>query len=74
MAAVVYSKAPGVIKQLAFVLGEEDFRDSLRLYLKEHAYANAEWSDLVHSFERVSGKSLQEWAAMWIRHPRHAPR
>src|SRR6266704_1057598 len=66
--AVVYSKAPGVIKQLAFVLGEEDFRDSLRLYLKEHAYANAEWSDLVHSFERVSGNSLQEWAAMWIRH------
>src|SRR6267154_1001689 len=66
--AVVYSKAPGVIKQLAFVLGEEDFRDSLRLYLKEHAYANAEWSDLVHSFERVSGKSLQEWAAMWIHH------
>ncbi len=45
--AVVYSKAPGVIKQLAFVLGEEDFRASLRLYLKEHAYANAEWSDLI---------------------------
>ena len=66
--AIVYSKAPGVIKQLAFVLGEENFRDGLRLYLKEHAYANAEWSDLVHAFEKVSGKSLQEWAAMWIRH------
>jgi aminopeptidase N len=66
--AIVYSKAPGVIKQLAFVLGEEKFRDGLRLYLKEHAYANAEWSDLVHAFERVSGESLQAWAAMWIRH------
>jgi aminopeptidase N len=66
--AIVYSKAPGVIKQLAFVLGEENFRDGLRLYLKEHAYANAEWSDLVHAFEHVSGKSLQDWAAMWIRH------
>jgi aminopeptidase N len=66
--AIVYSKAPGVIKQLAFVLGEENFRDGLRLYLKEHAYANAEWSDLVHAFEKVSGKSLQDWAAMWIRH------
>jgi aminopeptidase N len=66
--AIVYSKAPGVIKQLAFVLGEEKFRDGLRLYLKEHAYANAEWSDLVHAFEQVSGKSLQDWAAMWIRH------
>jgi aminopeptidase N len=66
--AIVYSKAPGVIKQLAFVLGEEKFREGLRLYLKKHAYANAEWSDLVHAFERVSGRSLQAWAAMWIRH------
>jgi aminopeptidase N len=66
--AIVYSKAPGVIKQLAFVLGEEKFRDGLRLYLKEHAYANAEWNDLVHAFEQISGKSLQDWAAMWIRH------
>ena len=65
--AIVYSKAPGVIKQLAFVLGEEHFRDGLRLYLKEHSYANAEWSDLVHAFERVSGRSLQDWAAVWIR-------
>lgn len=66
--AIVYSKAPGVLKQLAFVLGQDNFRDGLRLYLAEHAYANAEWSDLVHAFERVSGKPLQDWAAMWIRH------
>ena len=65
--AIVYSKAPGVIKQLAFVLGEEHFRDGLRLYLKEHSYGNAEWSDLVHAFEHVSGRSLQDWAASWIR-------
>ncbi|MGI9103517.1 MAG: M1 family metallopeptidase [Terriglobales bacterium] len=65
--AIVYSKAPGVLKQLAFVLGPEHFRDGLRLYLKEHLYANAEWSDLVHSFERVSGRSLSDWAEMWIR-------
>lgn len=65
--AIVYSKAPGVIKQLSFVLGEDNFRDGLRLYLKEHAYGNAEWSDLVHAFERTSGKPLQDWAAAWIR-------
>jgi aminopeptidase N len=65
--AIVYSKAPGLLKQLAFVLGEDKFKEGLRLYLKEHAYGNAEWNDLVHSFERVSGKSLEEWAAVWIR-------
>jgi aminopeptidase N len=66
--AIVYSKAPGVIKQLAYVIGDDSFRDGLRLYLKEHSYANAEWSDLVHAFEHVSRKSLEAWAQMWIRH------
>lgn len=66
--AIVYSKAPGILKQLAFVLGEDKFREGLRLYLQEHAYANAEWNDLVQAFEHVSGKPLQEWASAWIRH------
>lgn len=65
--AIVYSKAPGVIKQLAFVIGENSFRDGLRLYLKEHAYANAEWNDLVHALERVSKRSLTAWADAWIK-------
>ena len=66
--AIVYSKAPGVIKQLAFVTGEDHFRDGLRLYLKEHAYSNAEWNDLVKALERVSKKPLERWADAWIKH------
>lgn len=66
--AIVYSKAPAVLKQLAYVLGPQKFRDGLRLYLKAHAYANAGWSDLVHAFEQVSGRPLDNWADMWIRH------
>lgn len=65
--AIVYSKAPAVLKQLAFVLGEDPFRDGLRLYLKQHAYANAEWKDLVGAFEKVSGKPLQAWADAYIK-------
>jgi aminopeptidase N len=65
--AIVYSKAPGVLKQLAFVTGEDQFRDGLRLYLKEHAYANAEWNDLVRSLEQTSKKPLGEWAEAWIK-------
>jgi aminopeptidase N len=65
--AIVYSKAPAVLKQLAFVLGDNNFREGLRLYLKEHAYANAEWSDLVGAFERVSNKPLQAWADAYIK-------
>lgn len=66
--SIVYSKAPGVLKQLAYVLGDQAFRDGLRLYLAKHAYGNAEWSDLIGAFETVSGKSLHGWADSWIRH------
>jgi aminopeptidase N len=65
--AIVYSKAPGVLKQLWYVLGDEHFRHGLQAYLSEHAYANAEWSDLVHAFEQASGRSLGKWANTWIR-------
>jgi aminopeptidase N len=66
--AIVYSKAPGVLKQLAFVLGGDNFRKGLQRYLAAHQYGNAEWNDLIGAFESVSGQSLHEWADMWIRH------
>ncbi len=65
--AVVYNKAPGLLRELAFFIGEAPFRDGLRLYLREHAYGNARWSDLVQAFERASGQNLTEWATAWIR-------
>ncbi len=65
--AIVYSKAPGLLKQLSYMLGDEAFRNGLRIYLDEHAYGNAEWSDLVKAFERSSGQNLSVWASAWIR-------
>ncbi len=64
--AIVYSKAPAILKQLAFLIGDEHFRNGLRLYLSEHLYANAQWSDLVSAFERASHENLKPWAAAWI--------
>ncbi|MFT4112952.1 M1 family metallopeptidase [Silvibacterium sp.] len=66
--AIVYSKAPGVLRQLNYVLGDHDFQLGLQRYLAAHKYGNAEWSDLIGSFQQVSGKDLEPWAAMWIRH------
>jgi aminopeptidase N len=71
--AIVYQKAPSLLRALTFVIGEENFRDGVRLFLKEHAYANAEWSDLIGAFERVSKQKLQSWADAWVKR-RGAPR
>jgi aminopeptidase N len=64
--AIVYAKAPGLLRYLSFVLGEPAFRDGVRRFLKEHAYANAEWRDLIQAFEQTSGQSLERWAAAWV--------
>jgi len=71
--AIVYQKAPAVLKQLDYFLGNDAFRNGLRIYLKDHAYANAEWADLVHAFGQSSGqlglhKDVQSWAESWITH------
>jgi aminopeptidase N len=65
--AIVYQKAPSLLRALTFVIGEENFRDGVRLFLKEHAYANAEWSDLIGAFERASKRELHAWADSWVK-------
>jgi aminopeptidase N len=65
--AIVYQKAPSVLKQLNFRLGDVAFRDGLRSYLKDHAYANAQWSDLVSALQANSHQDLKPWADAWIK-------
>jgi aminopeptidase N len=65
--AIVYQKAPSLLRVLAYNIGEDHFRDGIRLYLREHAWANAEWSDLIGAFTRASGTPLQSWADSWVK-------
>jgi len=64
---IVYRKAPSMLRQAEFYLGEREFRDAVRLVVKEHAYANATWEDLVAAFERTSGRELSAWADAWVK-------
>ncbi|QNI33306.1 ERAP1-like C-terminal domain-containing protein [Alloacidobacterium dinghuense] len=64
--AIVYQKAPAILKQLEFQLGADAFRNGLRIYLKEHAYANAQWSDLIGAFQTASGQDVRTWADAWV--------
>lgn len=63
--AVSYSKGASIIRMLAEYLGEKDFRDGLRHYLKKHSYGNAETADLWRAFEYVSGKPVANMMAVW---------
>ena len=45
--AIIYQKAPIVMRQLERLIGEEQMRDGLRAYLKQFQFGNATWLDLV---------------------------
>ena len=64
--AIVYQKAPAILKQLEFRLGPAAFQRGLQIYLAQHAYANAEWSDLIAAFHAASGQDVKSWADAWV--------
>ena len=63
---IVYNKAPGILKQLNFLVGEEAFRAGVRSFLERHAYGNATWRDLLDALEESSGIELDRWGEQYI--------
>ncbi len=64
---IVYRKAPSMLRQAEFFLEPDKFQKAVQVFLKEHAYSNAEWADLVNAFERASGRKLDAWADAWVK-------
>jgi len=66
---VSYSKGASIIRMLASYLGEKDFRDGLRYYLKKHSYKNTETLHLWSAFEKVSKKPVSKMMKNWTSLP-----
>jgi aminopeptidase N len=67
--AIIYQKAPVVMRHLEAVLGVESFRDGLREYLQAHAFGNATWSDLIAVLDARTPTDLAEWSRVWVESP-----
>ena len=67
--AIVYNKAPAVLKQLDYLVGDTAFRDGLRAYLAEHAFANATWRDLLQAIGTAAGRDLTAWGSSYVLRP-----
>lgn len=63
--AVSYSKGASVIRMLADYIGEKNFRDGLRYYLKKHSYKNTETIHLWQAFKKVSKKPITKIMQNW---------
>jgi aminopeptidase N len=64
--AIIYQKAPIVMRQLEGMLGEQAFRDGLRQYLKAHSFGNASWSDLIAVLDARTPDDLAAWSHAWV--------
>ncbi len=63
---IVYNKAPAILKQLEFLVGEDAFRRGLGAFLRRHAYGNAGWEELLKALEESSGVSLRAFGEQYI--------
>ena len=66
---IVYRKAPSFLRQAEFYLGPDKFQTAVRAFLKNHAFANGTWQDLVSEFEAASGQGLKDWGSSWVKQP-----
>jgi len=64
--AIIYQKAPIVVRQLEALLGEEALRDGLRLYLDSHQYGNATWPDLIRVLDPLTEIDLNQWSQVGV--------
>jgi puromycin-sensitive aminopeptidase len=67
--AISYDKGASVLRMLMHYIGETDFRDGLRLYLKKHSYKNTASVHLWEAFEQVSGKPVGKFMRHWVGKP-----
>jgi aminopeptidase N len=67
--AIIYQKAPIVMRQLETLLGPAAFRDGLREYLGRYAFGNATWPDLIALLDRRTPEDLAAWSRAWVEEP-----
>ena len=69
--AISYTKGAAVLRMIEGYLGEETFREGVRIYLKRHAEANASADDFWRALDEASGQDVTAIVNAWIHEPGH---
>ena len=64
--AITYFKGQAVLAQLMAYVSEDTFVEGLRSYFRDHAYGNAELSDLMSAIGAAADQDLAGWTASWL--------
>ncbi len=66
---ITYEKGGAVLRMIEAWLGEEPFRNGIRLYMRRFARGNAVADDLWKALQDASGQPVSDLAQRWIRQP-----
>ncbi|MFY9988649.1 MAG: ERAP1-like C-terminal domain-containing protein [Chthoniobacterales bacterium] len=66
---IVSWKGQYVIRMLEGLLGEDAFRDGIRLYLKQNQFSNATAANLWAALDKTSGRSVSQIVSPWLTQP-----
>ena len=69
--AISYTKGAAVLRMIEGYLGEDAFREGVRIYLRRHAEANASADDFWRALDESSGQDVTGIANAWIKEPGH---
>jgi aminopeptidase N len=64
--AIIYQKAPIVMRQLERILGKDKLQEGLQVYLKQFQFGNATWPDLIKILDERTDADLKAWSHAWV--------
>lgn len=70
-APIIYNKGGSILRQVEGYIGQTNFKNGVRMYLKNHAYGNAESHHLWEAFEAASQQPIIAMMKSWIDQPGH---
>ena len=64
--AIIYNKAPIMMRKLEKLIGEDPFREGVQEYLATFSFGNATWPALVEILDGKSAEDLRAWSDTWV--------
>ncbi len=63
---IIYNKAPIMMRQLEYLLGEDAFKEGIQEYIKTYKNSNADWNELVSILDKKSPGNIKNWSDVWV--------
>ncbi|MGK0413267.1 MAG: aminopeptidase N [Polaribacter sp.] len=63
---IIYNKAPIMMRQLEYLLGDAVFQEGIQDYIKTYQNTNADWNELVSILDKKSVGNIKNWSDVWV--------